>query len=168
MLLRTHGTRPLSTTTRIKTGRHCWMVHLTIRTRPLSTTTRIKTCLNSVNYSWNLKVRDHCPLQQGLRLLLQCLESSSKGTRPLSTTTRIKTNWLIVKRTLLTSTRPLSTTTRIKTCLPTCNQPKTAVRDHCPLQQGLRLLSPNLLAHYSISTRPLSTTTRIKTFPPRL
>ena len=39
------------------------------------------------------------------------------------------------------STRPLSTTTRIKTFVAVsdaCNQ--EIVRDHCPLQQGLRLI----------------------------
>ena len=63
-------------------------------------------------------VRDHCPLQQGLRLMVNVSHPP-----------------------LIPSTRPLSTTTRIKTQLLHPLQPdEWRVRDHLPLQQGLRLV----------------------------
>ena len=110
-------------------------------------------------------------------------------TRPSSTTTRIKTliNFVIV---IINNgcTRPSSTTTRIKTsCLHRHHQAALLVRDHLPLQQGLRpaffgfslmcnwvrdhlplqqglrLMHDEHMFPLSLRTRPSSTTTRIKT-----
>ena len=113
-------------------------------TRPLSTTTRIKTTQYSPLRLHLSQVRDHCPLQQGLRLQVTLsYRTRCSSTRPLSTTTRIKTLQKSLPTCNRLSTRPLSTTTRIKTRLS-------------------RMLQHTLCK----CTRPLSTTTRIKTLEP--
>ena len=87
------------------------------------------------------KVRDHLPLQQGLRL-----------------------TWGVIATTSLTiRTRPSSITTRIKTLHALLYEHPLRVRDHLPLQQGLRHNSIYLIDCSRASTRPSSITTRIKT-----
>ena len=111
--------------------------------RPYSITTRIKTpsglcwCIRAI------RVWDHIPLQQGLRLKQifpwNCYASRL---RPYSITTRIKTlflNWYC--NYLFISPRPYSITTRIKTERSSNVVSAHSVRDHIPLQQGLRLFS---------------------------
>ena len=94
-------------------------------------------------------VRDHRPLQQGLRRIdeepthLRCLR-----TRPSSTTTRIKTQCQEGTSCTNEGTRPSSTTTRIKTRLQCKMGALYHVRDHRPLQQGLRLLVTKPLSLY--------------------
>ena len=88
------------------------------------------------------QVRDHCPLQQGLRpLYAQPRCRTGPSTRPLSTTTRIKTYHLRSDSVLEFGVRdhcPLQQGLRLRIhCLLRFFVP--FVRDHCPLQQGLRL-----------------------------
>ena len=70
------------------------------------------------------------------------MKTSPSCTRPSSTTTRIKTraNFLPQAASLI-GTRPSSTTTRIKTFEEVRMDSHQQVRDHLPLQQGLRLHS---------------------------
>ena len=133
-------------------------------TRSSSTTTRIKT-----KSLWNLSIK-------------------SSGTRSSSTTTRIKTTRSLKCFAMpFIRTRSSSTTTRIKTILLSAVERLLSVRDHLPLQQGLRLnitnyiLISNIVRDHlplqqglrhkltfgieccDVSTRSSSTTTRIKT-----
>ena len=114
--------------------------------RPSSTTTRIKTFKFTIIFFSASHVRDHLPLQQGLRHSTICTKHHRcLCTRPSSTTTRIKTlTAQLVHLTPLGSTRPSSTTTRIKTRTSLRSEPST------------------------ICTIPSSTTTRIKVVQSRL
>ena len=67
--LATTGTRPSSTTTRIKTSDPKLYEPMHMGTRPSSTTTRIKTYSHTYLRILHALVLDHRPLQQGLRLL---------------------------------------------------------------------------------------------------
>ena len=62
----------------------------------------------------HLKVRDHIPLEQGLRLTRSCSKDDRRSQRPYSIRTRIKTLDISVFLFHL------------------------SVRDHIPLEQGLR------------------------------
>ena len=88
-------------------------------------------------------VRDHLPLQQGLRPNASSNAESQSGLRPSSITTRIKTISLRLRLCLLMlGQRPSSITTRIKTLFFLPHRTiSNQVRDHLPLQQGLRRLS---------------------------
>ncbi len=111
-------------------------------------------------------LRDHLPLQQGLRRLYLLQSTPSPSQRPSSTTTRIKTPLGVCRFGIPAyPQRPSSTTTRIKTSdRLTVGIPPGELRDHLPLQQGLRLQSICLdQIHWSSAQRPSSTTTRIKT-----
>ena len=68
------STRPSSTTTRIKTWTLCEEQTSPQSTRPTSTTTRVKTRFGVTRVIVVESVRDHRPLQQGLRLLMNCYE----------------------------------------------------------------------------------------------
>ena len=142
---RASRTRPLSTTTRIKTNQcSCHSLMMKLRTRPLSTTTRIKTYETRNGEIVHCIVLDHCPLQQGLRQITKILFFIFvKCTRPLSTTTRIKTP---VFGFFLTSMRVLDHCP-LQQGLRRASYPQyhshSLVLDHCPLQQGLRHVSRN-------------------------
>ena len=84
-------------------------------------------------------VRDHIPLEQGLRpsRALLCAPGN-KSQRPYSIRTRIKTTLSVYRRLLVRSQRPYSIRTRIKTYLSALASDSTGVRDHIPLEQGLR------------------------------
>ena len=84
-----------------------------------------------------MQVRDHRPLQQGLRLSIDKLMLTFiYSTRPSSTTTRIKTFASVSQRVWMTGTRPSSTTTRIKTQRNVRYRPlAVSVRVHRPLQK---------------------------------
>ena len=89
------------------------MINLTIRTRPSSITTRIKTHKKLIPFLLS-SVRDHLPLQQGLRHLDSIFYWMKFAcTRPLSTTIRIKTKCQPMRNKCVFRTRPSSTTTRI-------------------------------------------------------
>ena len=60
--------RPYSIRTRIKTGGFLGRVTSSVSQRPYSIRTRIKTHTSDVNVANQLRVRDHIPLEQGLRL----------------------------------------------------------------------------------------------------
>ena len=83
--------------------------------RPYSIRTRIKTVGRDISLTTSENVRDHIPLEQGLRQgLHRGASCSSERQRPYSIRTRIKT--VIVE-----------TSTKFEN-----------VRDHIPLEQGLR------------------------------
>ena len=85
-------------------------------------------------------VRDHIPLEQGLRLPTPKIVIQRFGCqRPYSIRTRIKTKKCKVIHTDPRCQRPYSIRTRIKTYLLTTALRKRLVRDHIPLEQGLRL-----------------------------
>ena len=85
-------------------------------------------------------VRDHIPLEQGLR----------QGCQP----------W---RRRKLLRQRPYSIRTRIKTSPGKRLHRDPPVRDHIPLEQGLRQLASSISALVSACQRPYSIRTRIKT-----
>ena len=121
------GQRPYSIRTRIKTRRPVWLRPELVRQRPYSIRTRIKTIpfiflklrnLSQRPYSirtriktffmsiklWTGYVRDHIPLEQGLRHINMEVIMANIGQRPYSIRTRIKTQIdLIVVTVLFTS-----------------------------------------------------------------
>ena len=119
------------------------------------------------------RVRDHIPLEQGLRPMVIVCCDTLPGQRPYSIRTRIKT-WSspVVKRSppcqrpysirtriktvssaplcsLLSGQRPYSIRTRIKTAEPVLLRLGLLVRDHIPLEQGLRLPVSEVAGHDS-------------------
>ena len=112
------------------------------------------------------QVRDHIPLEQGLRLILLFFGWIPViRQRPYSIRTRIKTMARDVSsRNPISGQRPYSIRTRIKTY---CRfNPYTVfpfVRDHIPLEQGLRPRVVVLLEVLICCQRPYSIRTRIKT-----
>ena len=106
---------------------------------PLQQGLRLK-CIDLVNRCHN--VRDHIPLQQGLRpfavLLLEGILLKVRDHIPLQQGLRLIPS-LSVKE--VSRQRPYSITTRIKTCHWHLLWRNYKVRDHIPLQQGLRLLT---------------------------
>ena len=133
--------------------------------RPYSIRTRIKTHRKGTVYRRHDQVRDHIPLEQGLRLgMVVILILPTIRQRPYSIRTRIKTAPRRCTRRSQARQRPYSIRTRIKTAARRRKQRRPLrVRDHIPLEQGLRqdhkLPSYNLL----MSQRPYSIRTRIKT-----
>ena len=134
-----------------------------------------------------LFVRDHIPLEQGLRqaqmnwklIWMPCQRPYSIRTRiktwqhgsddkvyesqrPYSIRTRIKTAEGCLKR-LQESQRPYSIRTRIKTWWCFNRSESVFVRDHIPLEQGLRPLIRCGLVILDDRQRPYSIRTRIKT-----
>ena len=84
--------------------------------RPYSIRTRIKTC-GCLSKIFDLSVRDHIPLEQGLRPILIQIDSNSMEVRdhiPLEQGLRLRSG---------------ASTATIR-----------RVRDHIPLEQGLRLI----------------------------
>ena len=61
-----------------------------------------------------------------------------------------------------TGQRPYSIRTRIKTNMRNAEDGLKNVRDHIPLEQGLRLMQP-IVANFGDGQRPYSIRTRIKT-----
>ena len=134
-------------------------------------------------------VRDHIPLEQGLRPRTFAIKNwCYLSQRPYSIRTRIKT--LVSKYNCITIARqrPYSIRTRIKTMHRSFwtslrvvvrdhipleqglrpQPPKVIVllqyvRDHIPLEQGLRLSTCTPVTLFVISQRPYSIRTRIKT-----
>ena len=111
-----------------------------VRQRPYSIRTRIKTTSSRRRRTFSVSVRDHIPLEPGLRQhQLQPELQHLQGQRPYSIRTRIKTYLLRFLMRRRRGQRPYSIRTRIKTtpwlrCLTTSRR----VRDHIPLEQGLR------------------------------
>ena len=130
--------------------------------RPYSIRTRIKTLLwSSINFSTIVRdhipleqglrpslstktalpspVRDHIPLEQGLRPTAKTWFFTILGQRPYSIRTRIKTLLAETFTSSVRCQRPYSIRTRIKTWLHLLTMPHAwRVRDHIPLEQGLR------------------------------
>ena len=137
------GQRPYSIRTRIKTYLLRFLMRRRRGQRPYSIRTRIKTtpwlrCLTT-----SRRVRDHIPLEQGLR------QSTKPNHRPI--------NWC---------QRPYSIRTRIKTPqILTWEPALRRVRDHIPLEQGLRRRLSALILWERFCQRPYSIRTRIKTCP---
>ena len=115
-----------------------------------------------------MAVRDHIPLEQGLRRLMPCPELSSvPGQRPYSIRTRIKTAREMLRRRMLRCQRPYSIRTRIKTRGGDAEASLRAhVRDHIPLEQGLRQRGLQSDQEEHRGQRPYSIRTRIKTSQP--
>ena len=88
-------------------------------------------------------VLDYCPLQQGLRLLLQPPWQPDE--------------WVLDYCPLQQGLRPINDGSKDFTV--------GLVLDYCPLQQGLRLQHLHRSVGQSTGTRLLSITTRIKTYP---
>ena len=108
--------RPYSIRTRIKTRAHSLVRSQgLVSQRPYSIRTRIKTVLPRHRRRMPRLVRDHIPLEQGLR------RASSSASALL-----------------LPSQRPYSIRTRIKTRYLKAPDKGRLVRDHIPLEQGLR------------------------------
>ena len=110
--------RPSSTTTRIKTAFSVCKCFFKWTPRPSSTTTRIKTLPCFTQVLEFVGLRDHLPLQQGLRLNITFL-------------------WYVLRR--LRDHLPLQQGLRHLFMFPMDCLFQT-LRDHLPLQQGLRLL----------------------------
>ena len=112
-------------------------------------------------------VREHIPLEQGLRL---CEWFSfallSSGQRAYSIRTRIKTYVEHVLEKKQVGQRAYSIRTRIKTAnaVLSLNAASLFVREHIPLEQGLRhLFNPLSSYFYLRCQRAYSIRTRIKT-----
>ena len=91
-------------------------------------------------------VRDHIPLEQGLRPANKLEATSDRSQRPYSIRTRIKTQLQRCRPTERSwRQRPYSIRTRIKTFLRTGLWLRPTVRDHIPLEQGLRPLGERVL-----------------------
>ena len=110
-------------------------------------------------------LREHIPLQQGLRLLVTYFNDYKwVSQRAYSTTTRIKTTCDKIFLSLVQrAQRAYSTTTRIKTLVHSLLFKLRDLREHIPLQQGLRPLLKYFVIICLFSQRAYSTTTRIKT-----
>ena len=116
-------------------------------------------------------VRDHIPLEQGLRQRAkETVRLRIACQRPYSIRTRIKTPPAVLLSPWRQCQRPYSIRTRIKTpCCPLAVSPCPVVRDHIPLEQGLRLNADlNMIKPHSVrdhipleqGLRPLRATTR--------
>ena len=136
-----------------------------------------------------MTVRDHIPLEQGLRRVCPCsLKATIEGQRPYSIRTRIKTHTMQQNTERNLCQRPYSIRTRIKTRLPRASRSQTqrqrpysirtriktiallysrlaarSVRDHIPLEQGLRHVYLKKITLRQCCQRPYSIRTRIKT-----
>ena len=109
-------------------------------------------------------VRDHRPLQQGLRLQQGGMNNIvSSSTRPSSTTTRIKTIWVLIPQSSYTSTRHLSTTIRIKTSHQSVIKATDASTRPSSTTTRIKTLFIAFKTFCHYCTRPSSTTIRIKT-----
>ena len=110
-------------------------------------------------------VRDHIPLEQGLRHRSRTPRPSLMTCqRPYSIRTRIKTPPLKIDTIKVRCQRPYSIRTRIKTPLRGgLSGGFFGVRDHIPLEQGLRRSSASSVSSVLSSQRPYSIRTRIKT-----
>ena len=122
--------------------------------RPYSIRTRIKTFLDLLLSNGFGRVRDHIPLEQGLRPSGGGLDSPARARqRPYSIRTRIKTWFIRAGYCEPERQRPYSIRTRIKTNRADAEAGTALkVRDHIPLEQGLRLTAPHL-AHGDILVR---------------
>ena len=108
--------------------------------RPYSIRTRIKTHARACARRCTDRVRDHIPLEQGLRLVTGSTAATPwTSQRPYSIRTRIKTLEVLSSRPHGYRQRPYSIRTRIKTRSLKRKRPASSVRDHIPLEQGLRL-----------------------------
>ena len=93
----------------------------------------------------NPGVRDHIPLEQGLRQREALQVSDSCLVRdhiPLEQGLRLRTARPLPP--IVTSQRPYSIRTRIKTPIHTITRQSIRVRDHIPLEQGLRPIPQQL------------------------
>ena len=110
-------------------------------------------------------VREHIPLEQGLRRLLNpFIGNSVPCQRAYSIRTRIKTSLCNCIYVGSMCQRAYSIRTRIKTYLQcTKKSPPTYVREHIPLEQGLRLVGKTIFACPKLCQRAYSIRTRIKT-----
>ncbi len=119
----------------------------------------------AIRFMITANLRDHHPLQQGLRLHNPPYDSShicnilrdhhplQQGLRPCD---------LLHNLHLLQASRPSSITTRIKTFTMRLRfSGVSSLRDHHPLQQGLR--RSLMMSSLVVTSRPSSITTRIKT-----
>ena len=92
-------------------------------------------------------LREHIPLEQGLRLYKDGMSKLHWYTqRAYSIRTRIKTPARSASALLSGSQRAYSIRTRIKTKLPLVALMTLPLREHIPLEQGLRLFSVNYFA----------------------
>ena len=133
--------RPYSIRTRIKTYRFVTICAWLFSQRPYSIRTRIKT-KRMTNLNYRTCVRDHIPLEQGLRRLCDGLFDEGHGVRdhiPLEQGLRLLSS---ASQVSLHCQRPYSIRTRIKT--------QSASAWPCPDETG---------------QRPYSIRTRIKTQP---
>ena len=119
-----------------------------------------------MNCSFGFKhVRDHIPLEQGLRLHLRDPVVLAPGSqRPYSIRTRIKTLLLRSSAAALSTVRdhiPLEQGLRLSKF--GCCHTYLIVRDHIPLEQGLRPGEHSWSYVLKLRQRPYSIRTRIKT-----
>ena len=136
-----------------------------------------------------LRLREHIPLQQGLRLFQRLSYNTSgalrehiplqQGLRPCVSTYTLSTkedsesifhynkDWdtadLWPEPPEISSPRAYSITTRIETLLPAPFECELQLREHIPLQQGLRLRGCLWSSLDTLSPRAYSITTRIET-----
>ena len=131
--------RPYSIRTRIKTPR--WAPHWARRgrQRPYSIRTRIKTDRRKDKNFRKKEVRDHIPLEQGLR---QCHVCEFLGNLPvrdhIPLEQGLRPSLLTIVAPPVLCQRPYSIRTRIKTSEKHSQPISISVRDHIPLEQGLR------------------------------
>ena len=141
-------------------------MHVSVSQRPYSIRTRIKTWTRTRRAHVPCSVRDHIPLEQGLRQSTRTLNQPPVTVRdhiPLEQGLRR----LLMSSSVWVSPvcqRPYSIRTRIKTCVFSLSMPKASnVRDHIPLEQGLRQPVTSHEPWVGICQRPYSIRTRIKT-----
>ncbi len=135
------GQRAYSIRTRIKTQRPIMLYVLPMESqRAYSIRTRIKTTRQNAQCRIATRVREHIPLEQGLR----------------------QSKWFEVFG-RFDSQRAYSIRTRIKTRLSCYCCCCFAVREHIPLEQGLRRYTSIPLRYLRVRQRAYSIRTRIKT-----
>ena len=122
-----------------------------VRQRPYSIRTRIKTSRDFILTSI-LPVRDHIPLEQGLRHALRDLNREQNAVRdhiPLEQGLRLKA--AVMSLPPQCRQRPYSIRTRIKTGAVCQSDYSGSVRDHIPLEQGLRHIAAGDTVTFSVS-----------------
>ena len=91
-------------------------------------------------------IREHIPLEQGLRLIApNAIVTILFNQRAYSIRTRIKTHLRLPRKRFDVNQRAYSIRTRIKTRWFGSSCSQTSIREHIPLEQGLRQSWFNLL-----------------------
>ncbi len=141
------------------------MVPMVPRQRASSITTRIKTLPGGFYVILNYAVREHLPLQQGLRRQMQrAIRNTITGQRASSITTRIKTDSACINWFKDSGQRASSITTRIKTAILPYHYPIIYCQRASSITTRIKTVAfKHLLSFRYTCQRASSITTRIKT-----